>query len=162
MIRVPAVFLCMLTAVSLAACSFTWVPAKPDRFARLHDRIDQLELEITRGDEQRKNSLRETTAQTKEINQISTERYLFFNAVVRLWTKLHQDLEVISRGLEVAKQDIDYVEKAIELGDTRLQTAHAEFKFEYHRALSGLIEVLCARKPGTWPCLEGPDVKEDP
>jgi len=129
--------------------------------AALHERLDRLEQEITRGDEQRKDSLRETMRKTQEINEISAERYHFFNAVVRLWTRLHQDLEVVGRSLDQTAQELEYLEKSTELGNVRLQTARAEFKFEYHKALTGLIEVLCPRKPGSWPCVEGPEEKEE-
>lgn len=151
----------LATACLLAACGPAWRPARPERMTALHARLDRLELEIRRGDEQRRDSLRETVKKTQEINEISAERYHFFNAVVRLWTRLHQDLEVVGRNLDQTAQDLEYLEKATELGHTRLQTARAEFKFDYHQALTGLIEVLCPRKSGTWPCVEGPEEKEE-
>lgn len=162
MTPVPSFALPLCAAVwLLAACGPAWRPARPERMTALHARLDRLEQEIMRGGEQRKDSLRDTVKKTREINEISADRYHFFNAVVRLWTRLHQDLEVVGRSLDQTDQDLEYLEKSTELGHARLQAARAEFKFDYHNALTGLLEVLCPRKPGSWPCVEGPEEKEE-
>jgi hypothetical protein len=153
----------LLLSVWLAvACGPAWRPASPAHLARLHASLDQLEIDITRDDELRKNRLRETVAQTREINEVSAERSLFSNAVVRLWTKMYQDLEVIGKSLDLTAQDVETLEKTVTLGDLHLQEARAEFKFSFHNALIGLIEVLCERHRQSWPCIPGPSEVMNP
>ncbi len=75
---------------------------------------------------------------------------------------MYQDFEVITSSLDVAAQSIDYIEKKTELENSRIQLARAEFKLAYHKALTGLIEILCVKNPGTWPCLSGPEEERKP
>jgi len=152
----------ILSLLALVSCGPAWLPARPVHLTTLHAKLDQLELDITKDDDLRKNRLRETVAQTKEINAIAAERFLFSNAAARLWTKMNQDLEVITSSLDVAVQGIEYIDKKTELENSRIQLARAEFKLVYYKALTGLIEILCVKNPGTWPCLSGPEEERKP
>ncbi len=70
----------LLPLLALVSCGPAWLPARPEQLTTLHAKLDQLELDITKDDDLRKNRLRETVAQTKEINAIAAERFLFSNA----------------------------------------------------------------------------------
>ena len=144
----------------VAACGPAWRPARPARVAALHDRLDRLELAITKDDDLRKNRLRETVAQTKELDAIGAERFLFANAVARLWSKLFQDLEGLGRALDVAGQGIGYVETKTVFERGRLDEARATFDLRFGEARRRLLEVLCARRPEAAPCRGVPATQE--
>ncbi len=144
----------------LAACGPAWRPARPAQVAALHDRLDRLELAITKDDDLRKNRLRETVAQTKELDAIGAERFLFANAVARLWSKLFQDLEGLGRSLDVAGQGIGYVETKTRFERGRLDEARAAFDLRFGETRRRLLELLCARRPEAAPCRAAPAAEE--
>ncbi|PKN26662.1 MAG: hypothetical protein CVU65_04955 [Deltaproteobacteria bacterium HGW-Deltaproteobacteria-22] len=143
-----------------AACGPAWLPARPARFARLHGTIDRLELAINKDGDLRKNSLRETVAQTRDINGISAERFLFGNAVARLWSKLFQDLELLDKTLETSAQGIDYIEKKTLFEKGRLDENFAEFNLRFDTVRGQLAETLCMRNPKAALCQPAADPQE--
>jgi hypothetical protein len=143
-----------------AACGPAWLPARPARFARLHGTIDRLEMAINQDNDLRKNSLRETVAQTREINDISAERFLFGNAIARLWSKLFQDLELLDKTLRTSAQGIDYIEKKTLFEKGRLDENFAEFNLRFDTARKQLAEVLCGKNPKAVLCQPAAEPQE--
>jgi len=152
-VRAAAVLLFLLV---LNSCGPAWRPAAPAQLTRLHATLDQLELDITRDDDLRKNRLRETVAQTKEIDAIGAERHLFTNAVARLWVRLFQDLEGLGKTLDLSVQGVDYIEKKTRFEKGRLDEAVAEFNLTFDQVRQRLLAVLCPKNQAAPVCLPKP------
>ena len=152
----------LLIVAAAGACGPAWHPARPTAFTRLHGVIDQLELDIHASDKERSGRIQETVGQMRELGDIARERFIFSNAVARLWTRLYQDLEGLEKAIESDLQGIEYTEKRLQLEITRMRQARTSFEERFSVALAGLREILCPGNPKAAVCGSAPEPEKTP
>ncbi len=140
-------FWLLVFLILLSGCSRSLQPARPSQFLRLHARITEVELRMTRDDSWRRNQLQETARQTREIDAIATERFTFSNAVARAWAEVHQEIDTMEGALDLAVQGIDYLEKSVDFQRMKLADSWKEFQKNYNTHFNDLLRVVCVRKP---------------
>ncbi len=146
MIRYPMFFMALMMAGPFA-CSPAWQPARPADVTLLHARIDKLELAIQGTDGTRRERMQKTREQSEELEEITRERFIFSNAVARVWTRLYQDLEGMKKTADDVEQGLDYMEKRLALDTFNLEKAISLFHKEYDSARGKLLEDLCGPNP---------------
>lgn len=133
-------------------CSPGLQPARPEQIRRLHARITEVELRMSRDDASRRDRLEETVRQTRELDAIAAERFAFSNAVARVWAQVNQEIDTLSSALDLTVQSIDYLEKSLSFHHAKLAKAWRDFQLDQNDRAAALREMLCGRKPDSSRC----------